>query len=115
MRWNAFGADASDAFLQGTDLGDLAIEMYRRDVRRRRDRLLQSKQDYCLKTLEPRFGDVRALRWESDKAAEIVEHMGFVRHPLDRCVFLSFNGTTMQFSVAEGKDQLDGVVGLHGG
>ena len=40
-----------------------------------------------------------------DKAARDLCQIGFARHPLDRCVFMSFNG-------GEGMERLDGIHGL---
>ena len=37
----------------------------------------------------------------------------FARHPLDRCVFMSFNGGDLPKSVSEGMERLDGILGLH--
>ena len=48
-----------------------------------------------------------------DKAARDLCQVGFVRHPLDRCVFMSFNGGDLPKSVNEGMERLDGILGLH--
>ena len=37
----------------------------------------------------------------------------FLRHPLDGFVFLLFEGTTPPNSVAEGMEQLGGIIGRH--
>ena len=48
-----------------------------------------------------------------DKAVGDLCQIGFARHPLDRCVFLSFNGGDLPKSVDEGMERLDGILGLH--
>ena len=48
-----------------------------------------------------------------DKAARDLCQIGFARHPLDCCVFMSFNGGDLPKSVAEGMERLDGILGLN--
>ena len=92
-RWKAFAADAADAFLQGMNVEDLGIDIFTDpvgDVRKRLQRIMNLAEDEVLKMLKSGFGDVRALRLWYDKAARDLCKIGFVRHPLDRCVFMSF-------------------------
>ena len=55
---------------------------------------------------------MRAPRLWYDKAARDLCQVGFAR-PLDRCVFMSFNGGDLPKSVNEGMERLDGILGLH--
>ena len=115
-RWKAFAADAADAFLQGMNVEDLGIDIFTDpvgDVRKRLQRLMNLAEDEVLKMLKSGFGDVRAPRLWYDKAARDLFQIGFVRHPLDRCVFMSFEGVDLPKSVAEGMERLDGILGLH--
>ena len=70
-------------------------------------------EDEVLKMLKSGFGDVRAHRLWYDKAVRDLCQIGFARHPLDRCVFMSFEGVDLPKSVAEGMERLDGILGLH--
>ena len=101
-RWKAFAADAADAFLQSMNGEDFGIDIFTDlvgDVRKRLQRL--------------GFGDVRAPRLWYDKAARDLCQIGFALYPLDRCVFMSFNGGDLPKSVSEGMERLDGILGLH--
>ena len=64
-------------------------------------------EDEVLKMLKSGFGDVRAPRLWSDKAARDLCQIGFARHPLDRCVCMSLKGGDLPKSVSEG------ILGLH--
>ena len=115
-RWKAFAADAADVFLQGMNVEDLGIDIFTDlvgDVRKRLQRLMNLAADEVLKMLKSGFGDVRALRLWYDKGAKDLCQIGFVRHPLDRCVFMSFKGVDLPKSVSEGMERLDGILGLH--
>ena len=115
-RWKAFAADAADAFLQSMNVEDLGIDIFTDpvgDVRKRLQRLMNLAEDEVLKMLKSGFGDVRAPRLWCDKAARDLCQFGFARHPLDRCVFMSFNGGDLPKSVSEGMERLDGILGLH--
>ena len=115
-RWKAFAADAADAFLQGMNVEDLGIDIFTDrvgDVRKRLQRLMNLADDEVLKMLKSGFGDVRAPRLWNDKDARDVCEIGFVRHPLDRCVCMSFKGIDLPKSVSEGMERLDGILGLH--
>ena len=95
---------------------DLGIDIFTNpvgDVRKRLQRLMNLAEDEVLKMLKSGFGDVRAPRLWYDKAARDLFQIGFVRHPLDRCVFMSFEGVDLPKSVAEGMERLDGILGLH--
>ena len=111
-----FAADAADAFLQSMNVEDLGIDMFTDpvgDVRKRLQRLMDFAEDEVLKMLKSGFGDVRAHRLWYDKAARDLCQIGFARHSLDRCVFMSFKGVDLPKSVAEGMERLDGILGLH--
>ena len=69
--------------------------------------------DEVLKMLKSGFGDVRAPRLWYDKAVRDLCQIGVVRHPLDRCVFMSFEGVDLPKSVSEGMERLNGIHGLH--
>ena len=115
-RWKAFAADAADAFLQGVNVEDLGIDIFTDpvgDVRKRLQRLMNLAEDEVLKMLKSGFGDVSAPHLWYDKAARDLCQIGFARHPLDRCVFMSFNGGDLPKSVSEGMERLDGILGLH--
>ena len=115
-RWKAFAAGAPDALLQGMNVEDLGIDTFTDpvgDVRKRFQRLMNLANDEVLKMLKSGFGDVRAPRLWYDKAARDLCQIGFVRHPLDRCVFMSFEGIDLPKSVSEGMERLDGILGLH--
>ena len=115
-RWKAFAADAADAFLQGMNVEDLGIDIFTDhvgDVRKRLQRLMNLAEDEVLKMLKSGFGDVRAPRFWYDKAARDVCQIGFARHPLDRCVLMSFNGGDRPKSVSQEMERLDGILGLH--
>ena len=115
-RWKVFAADAADAFLQGRNVEDLGIDIFTDpvgDVTKRLQRLMNLAEDEVLKMLKSGFGDVRAHRLWYDKAARDLCQIGFARHPLDRCVFMSFKGVDLPKSVAERMERLDGIVGLH--
>ena len=95
---------------------DLGIDIFTDpvgDVRKRLPHLMNLAEDEVLKLLKSGFGDVRALRLWYDKAARDLCQIGFARHPLDRCVFMSFNGGDSPKSVDEGMERLDGILGLH--
>ena len=99
-------------FLQGMNVEDLGIDMFTDpvgDVRKRLQRLMNLADDEVLKMLKSGFGDVRAPRLWYDKAARDLCQIGFVRHPLDRCVFMSFEGIDLPKSVSEGMERLDGI------
>ena len=101
-RWKVFAADAADAFLQGMNVEDLGIDIFTDpvgDVRKRLQRLMNLAEGEVLKMLKSVFGDVRAPRLWYDKAARDLCQIGFVRHPLDRCVFMSFEGLDLPKSV----------------
>ena len=115
-RWKAFAADAADAFLQGMNVEVLGIDIFTDpvgDVRKRLQRPMNLADDEVLKMLKSGFGDVRAHRLWYDKAARDLCQIGFVRHPLDRCDFMSFEGVDLPMSVSEGMERLDSILGLH--
>ena len=64
------------------------------DVRKRLQRLMNLAEDEVLKMLKSGFGDVRAPRLWYYKVARDLCQIGFARHPLDRCVFMSFKVVT---------------------
>ena len=104
-RWKAFAADAADAFLQGMNVEDLGIDTFTDpvgDVRKRLQRLMNLAENEVLKMLKSGSGDARAPRLWYDKAARDLCQVGFTRHPLDRCVFMSFDGGDLPKSVNEG-------------
>ena len=101
---------------EGMKVEDLGIDIFTDpvgDVRKRLQRLMNLAEDEVLKMLKSGFGDVRAPRLWYDKAARDLCQIGFARHPLDRCVFMSFNGGGLPKSVSEGMERLDGILGLH--
>ena len=102
--------------LQGMNVEDLGIDIFTDpvgDVRKRLQRLMNLAEDEVLKMLKYGFGDVRAPRLWYDKAARDLCQIGFARHLLDRCVFMSFNGGDLPKSVDEGMERLDGILVLH--
>ena len=85
-------------FLQGMNVEDLGVDSFTDpvgDVRKRIQRLMNLAKDEVLKMLKSGFGDVRAPRMWYVRAARNLCQIGFVRHPLDRCVFMSFNGVDL--------------------
>ena len=87
-KWKAFAADAADAFLQSMNVEDLGIDIFA-DVRKRMN---LAEDEVLLKMLKSGFGC--PCLWH-DKAATELCQIGFARHCLDRCVFMSFNGVDL--------------------
>ena len=124
FRWKFFSADVKSAFLQGDDTVETeGIRIYGKpnaDMRRRLSRMMGLKPSQILRMRKPTFGDVRAPRQWNTKATSTMENIGFVGHPLDKCIFLSFREPVEEDSdfvrstdVSGRIWVLDGILGLH--
>ena len=121
-RWKAFSADVKSAFLQADQI-DEDTRIYIKpsaDMRRRLERLMGLKHDEVLRALKPAFGDVRAPRQWNDSADKVMTlEIKMMRHPLDRCVYMSTRKTTAEdeefccFHYGDEVRVVDGVLGLH--
>jgi chemotaxis protein histidine kinase CheA len=91
-QWRLLSADVKSAFMQADSI-DEETRIYIQpsaDMRRRLERLMGLRQDQLLKATKPQFGDVRAPRqWYGSADRTMVAELTFLRHPLDRCVYLS--------------------------
>ena len=72
------------------------------------------------RALKPPFGDVRAPRQWNDSADKVMtDEIKMMRHPLDRCVYMSTRLATVEdeefccFHVDDEIRVVDGVLGLH--
>ena len=65
--------------------------------------------------VEPRIShEISTEHFELEQeGAEIMQHIGILRRPLNHCVFLTFEWTTPPKSTAEGTEKLHGIIGLH--
>ena len=121
-RWKAFSADVKSAFMQADQI-DEDTRIYIKpsaDMRRRLERLMGLKHDEVLRALKPAFGDVRAPRQWNDSADKVMTlEIKMMRHPLDRCVYMSTRKTTAEdeefccFHYGDEVRVVDGVLGLH--
>ena len=121
-RWKAFSADVKSAFMQADQI-DEDTRIYIKpsaDMRRRLERLMGLKHDEVLRALKPAFGDVRAPRQWNDSADKVMtQEIKMMRHPLDRCVYMSTRMTTAEdeefccFHYGDEIRVVDGVLGLH--
>lgn len=120
--WKLFSADVKSAFMQADSI-DETTRIYVKptaDMRRRLERLMGLRPNEILKATKPAFGDVRAPRqWYETADGVVTSDLKMVRHPLDRCIFLSVRAAQHEdddFCVfTQGGQQwiLDGVLGLH--
>ena len=121
-QWKLFSADVKSAFMQADSI-DADTRIYIQptaDMRRRLERMMGLKEYEILKATKPPFGDVRAPRqWYSSADRTMTEELQFLRHPLDRCVYLSIRDAQRSdepercFEVRKRKVTVDGVLGLH--
>ena len=121
-RWKAFSADVKSAFMQADQI-DEDTRIYIKpsaDMRRRLERLMGLKHDEVLRALKPAFGDVRAPRQWNDSADKVMtQEIKMMRHPLDRCVYMSTRMTTAEdegfccFHYGDEIRVVDEVLGLH--
>ena len=98
-KWKAFSADVKSAFMQADQI-DEETRIYIKpsaDMRRRLERLMGLKHDEVLRAIKPAFGDVRAPRQWNDSADRVMtQEIKMVRHPLDRCVYMSTRLATVE-------------------
>lgn len=121
-KWKAFSADVKSAFMQADQI-DEETRIYIRpsaDMRRRLERLMGLKPDEVLRAVKPAFGDVRAPRqWNDSADKAMTQEIKMVRHPLDRCVYMSTRLATVDdeefccYHCGEECRVVDGVLGLH--
>ena len=121
-KWKAFSADVKSAFMQADQI-DEETRIYIKpsaDMRRRLERLMGLKPDEVLRALKPAFGDVRAPRqWNDSADKAMTDEIKMMRHPLDRCVYMSTRLATVEdeefccFHVGDEVRVVDGVLGLH--
>jgi hypothetical protein len=121
-RWKIFAADVKSAFMQADSI-DQDTRIYIKpssDMRRRLERLMGLKHYELLKATKPAFGDVRAPRqWNASADGVMINNMRFLRHPLDRCVYLSIREANQDdeefacFNLGGSVCTVDGVMGLH--
>lgn len=78
------------------------------------------KSHEILKATKPAFGDVRAPRqWNETANDYLVNELGLINHPLDRCLYLSLRPAVQEdpsFLIFENKGGywiVDGALGLH--
>ena len=90
------------------------------EMRRRLERLMGFKPHEILKATKPAFGDVRAPRqWNETADRSLTHELGLLRHPLDRCLYLSLRAATaddpefLQFEKDKSWWIVDGALGLH--
>ena len=123
-RWKLFAADVTSAFMQADSINeDTRIYMKpSSDMRRRPERLMGLKHYELLKATKPAFGDVRAPRqWNASADGVMINNcnMKFLRHPLDRCVYLSIREANQDdeefacFNFGGSVCTVDDVMGLH--
>ena len=120
--WSLWSADVKSAFMQADSI-DAETRIYVRptaDMRRRLERMMGLQPHEILKATKPAFGDVRAPRqWFNTADNYLVKEVGFVSHPLDRCVYLSLREAWQddpEFVCFEHRGKtmvVDGVLGLH--
>jgi hypothetical protein len=121
-QWRLLSADVKSAFMQADSI-DEETRIYIQpsaDMRRRLERLMGLRQDQLLKATKPQFGDVRAPRqWYGSADRTMVTELTFLRHPLDRCVYLSVREASTEdeearcFKLNDRWVTVDGVLGLH--
>eukprot|EP00913_Durusdinium_trenchii_P017657 g16596.t1 len=121
-RWKLWCADVKSAFMQANSIDD-TTRIYVKppaEMRRRLERLMGLKSHEILKATKPAFGDVRAPRqWHETANDYLVNELGLVNHPLDRCLYLSLRPAVQEdpnFLVFESKGGywiVDGALGLH--
>ncbi len=121
-KWKAFSADVKSAFMQADQI-DEETRIYIKpsaDMRRRLERLMGLKHDEVLRAIKPAFGDVRAPRQWNDSADRVMtQEIMMLRHPLDRCVYMSTRLAMVDdeefccFHVGDEVRVVDGVLGLH--
>ena len=120
--WKIFSADVKSAFMQADSI-DESTRIYVKptaEMRRRLERLMGLKPHQILKATKPAFGDVRAPRqWYETADGVVTCELYLIRHPLDRCVFISArlaHAGDDEFCIFEREGQkwiVDGVLGLH--
>ena len=120
--WKLWCADVKSAFMQSNSIDD-STRIYVRppaEMRRRLERLMGLKEHEILKATKPAFGDVRAPRqWNETANDYLINELGLVNHPLDRCLYLSTRQATAEddsFLTFEKNGSwwiVDGVLGLH--
>ena len=122
MGWKVFSADVKSAFLQADNI-EKEVRLYavpNRDIRQRLSRLIGLKDYQIMKVVKPAFGDVRAPRqWYGTADRVKREELHFLRHQLDRCLYMSTRLATKDdhpYRVFQNQNErcvVDGVVGLH--
>lgn len=120
--WKIFSADVKSAFMQSDSI-DQETRIFIKptaDMRRRLERLMDLKPFQILKATKPAFGDVRAPRqWNTSADRVMINDLKFLRHPLDRCVYISYREAYQEDYEKEvfhmdGKTfVVDGLLGLH--
>ena len=121
-KWKAFSADVKSAFMQADKI-DEDTRIYIKpsaDMRRRLERLMGLKNGEVLRAMKPAFGDVRAPRqWNESADKVMTQEIKMLRHPLDRCVYMSTRLATVEdeefccFHFGNEMRVVDGVLGLH--
>ena len=121
-RWKLFSADVKSAFMQADSI-DQCTRIYvspSADMRRRLERMCDLKPWEILKATKPAFGDVRAPKQWHDTADKVLIHdLGFIHHPLDKCLYLSLREACESddpFCIFDHQGRrmiVDGVLGLH--
>ena len=101
-KWLLFNGDIKNAFHQADDLETAGIELYGEPDSFMREYLGLGPND-VLKMIKPPFGDVRSPKLWQKKAFQLMVDAGFTQHPLDPCLWLSFDDN----------GKLNGIIGLH--
>ena len=120
--WKIFSADVKSAFMQSDSI-DKETRIFIKptaDMRRRLERLMGLKPFQILKATKPAFGDVRAPRqWNLSADKVMIGDLKFLRHPLDRCVYISYREAYQEdhdkevFQMNGKQCIVDGLLGLH--
>ena len=122
MGWKVWTADVKSAFLQADRIDDEVriFAIPNADIRKRLARMIGLKEDEILRILQPAFGDVRAPRqWYGTADRVMTGELTYLRHQLDRCVYLSTREATENddsFRVFNKKGAsmvVDGIIGIH--
>ena len=104
--WGTFVADISTAFLQGQE-HPAERTLWIRLPKDARDLLGISSEKTCMRLRKPMYGLIDAPRSWYLEAVRRLQTIGFVRHPLDGCLFCYYALD------ANGAQQLVCAIGLH--
>ena len=109
LGWGAATGDISTAFLQGKE-HSTARTLWIRLPADARKMLGITEPSVVMKLRKPMYGLVDAPRAWYCEATERLERLGFVRHPLDQCLFLLYDWETLD---SLGRPQLVCALGLY--